>query len=84
MFKINLLQRVFLMLENRRECRVNDGAAMFAEAEGRGKWNWYTDKIILLLDACIAAQNSGCRAMWAKHVSALEHKRDKYREWAPK
>ena len=89
MLKLNPLQKAFLMLENRRECRDFHGLDIdpttdgMTYAEGRGRYNLLTDKII---DVCgaVSRARGDMQTIWARHLSALLEKRDHYKAYAYK
>ena len=109
MLRLNPIQKAFLMLENRRECRrmsipwasclyyAPDGRLEYAMikldidpttdgmtyAEGRGRYNLLTDKII---DVCgaVSRTRGDMQTIWARHLSALLEKRDHYKAYAYK
>ena len=62
-----------LIRQNAKEC-----AAIEREIERRNLWEYYTQKIIVLLDASILATNLGIKLMWASKASDLLAKRDAY------
>ena len=89
MLKLNPLQKAFLMLENRRECRdfhgldIDPATNGMTYAEGRGRYNLLTDKII---DVCgaVSRTRGDMQTIWARHLSALLEKRDHYKAYAYK
>jgi hypothetical protein len=66
--------------------REISGDYLSAKAEDRYResmrkmYDKYTHKLVLLLDAVIAAENLDFKLMWAKHASAIMDKRDLYKE----
>ena len=62
-----------LIRQNAKEC-----AAIEREIERRNLWEYYTQKIIVLLDASILATNLGIKLIWASKASDLLAKRDAY------
>lgn len=83
MLKLNLFQTIFLVLENRRECRKSGRVPFLSDAEREGRYNYYTDKLLILLGAVVRAKDSGIALMWARHASAIMDMREKYREGRP-
>lgn len=89
MLKLNPLQKAFLMLENRRECRDFHGLDIdprmdgMTYAEGRGRYNLLTDKIIGMCGA-VSRTRGDMQLIWARHLSALLTIRDKYKAYAYK
>ena len=89
---INPIQKAFLMLANRRECRaaisrtdfdalIDPGTDGMTYAEGRGRYNLLTDKIIILARAVCRTQGE-MQSTWARHLSALLEKRDHFKHYA--
>ena len=89
---LNPIQKAFLMLENRRECRaaisrtdfdalIDPGTDGMTYAEGRGQYNLLTDKII---DVCgaVCRTRGDMQSTWARHLSALLVKRDRFKHYA--
>ena len=86
MLKLNLLQKAFLMLENRRECIKARGlfdprTDGMTYSEGRGRYEWYTEKIMDTLSA-VERTRGDMQLIWARHASALLHSRDRYKAYA--
>ena len=94
MLRLNPLQKAFLMLENRRECLKHVNGIWYDEpiiepgdgmtyAEGRGRYNLLTDKII---DVCgaVSRTRGDMQTIWARHLSALLVIRDRYKAYAYK
>ena len=83
MLKLNPLQKAFLMLENRRECRdfhgldIDPTADGMTYAEGRARYNLLTDKLISVLGAETRTQGD-MKLTWARHASSLLTIRDRY------
>ena len=83
MLKLNPLQKAFLMLENRRECRdfhgldIDPTADGMTYAEGRARYNLLTDKLISVLGAVTRTQGD-MQLTWARHASSLLTIRDRY------
>ena len=83
MLKLNPLQKAFLMLENRRECRdfhgldIDPATNGMTYAEGRGRYNLLTDKIIDMCGA-VSRTRGDMQLTWARHLSALLTIRDRY------
>ena len=83
MLKLNPLQKAFLMLENRRECRdfhgldIDPTADGMTYAEGRARYNLLTDKLISVLSAVTRTQGD-MQLTWARHASSLLTIRDRY------
>ena len=83
MLKLNPLQKAFLMLENRRECRdfhgldIDPTADGMTYAEGRARYNLLTDKLISVLGAVTRTQGD-MKLTWARHASSLLTIRDRY------
>ena len=49
------------------------------DAEQRGLWQWYTDKLVLVRAAANRAENEGFRETWGKIAALLAEKREVYR-----
>ena len=89
---LNPIQKAFLMLANRRECRaaisrtdfdalIDPGTDGMTYAEGRGRYNLLTDKIIVLASA-VCRTRGDMQSTWARHLSALLVKRDRFKHYA--
>ena len=89
---LNPIQKAFLMLENRRECLKHVNGLWYDEpiiepgngmtyAEGRGRYNLLTDKIIVLASA-VCRTRGDMQSTWARHLSALLVKRDRFKHYA--
>ena len=89
MLKLNPLQKAFLMLENRRECRdfhgldIDPTADGMTYAEGRARYNLLTDKLRSVLSAVTRTQGD-MQLTWARHASSLLTIRDKYKAYVYK
>ena len=67
-------------LESARDDPTADGMTY---AEGRGRYNLLTDKIIAMCGA-VSRTRGEMQAIWARHLSALLTIRDKYKAYAYK
>jgi hypothetical protein len=67
------------MAQNVRECELclDPSTAGMTYSEGRGRYEWYTEKIINTLGAVVRTRGD-MQLIWAKHASDLMHKRDRY------
>jgi len=51
---------------------------IMAEATRRAKWEYYTNKLIILLDASVRAQSLDFKLVWIRHALAIMDIRDQY------
>jgi hypothetical protein len=75
-------QKILTMSESQKLARdIAEDMLGMTYAEGRGRYNLLTDKIIEVCGAMYRTSGD-MQIIWARHLSALYAKRDRYKAYA--